>query len=371
MLSPRGGQLIAGILLAGLFYFVSFADAQDAKDTDPKEGKGEKVRFTSVDGVELEGVFYAGSKRSSPAILMLHALGEDSRKSSWTSLAETLNNEGYAVLTFDFRGHGKSLTIEPEKFWNIPRNISSVKGAPKKETIEYKDMKSDYYPVLVNDIAAAKAFLDNRNDAGACNTSNLIIVGADTGATLGALWLNAEWQRYVFTPANILMGIPVSIAKVPEGKDTIAAIWLSPTSKLGSRTIRFSSLLDKAGRENATPMVFMYSEDDASAKNIAKACETGFKGKKKDERYRFTAAVPIKGGGKLTGAGLLTKSLGTDEAIVNYIKDVVEAKGKEWEERDFRKTQYVWRLPGQNPVPAKLPNDKTLIFDTYERFLPR
>ena len=45
-------------------------------------------------------------------------------------------------------------------------------------------------------------------------------------------------------------------------------------------------------------------------------------------------------------------------------------KGKEWEERDFRKTQYVWRLPGiATPIIAKQPNEKTLIFDTYERFM--
>ena len=40
-------------------------------------------------------------------------------------------------------------------------------------------------------------------------------------------------------------------------------------------------------------------------------------------------------------------------------------------ERDFRKNQYVWRLGNAAPLPAKLPNEKTLIFDTYERFLPQ
>src|SRR5207237_10398388 len=241
MLSPRRLQLLA---LAGLFVVHSFAGAQ---------GAGEKVRFTTVDGVEIQGMFYQGGKRNSPTIMFLHALGEDSRKKTWISLAESLNEKGCAVLTFDFRGHGQSTTIEPTVFWRQPRNITGVKGAPKRESIEYKDMTPTYYPIVVNDIAAAKAFLDNRNDTGVCNTSSLILLGADTGATLGAIWLNAEWHRYAFTPANLLMGVPASIAKAPEGKDTIAAIWLSATSKLGSRTIRLSSLLDKPAREYATP----------------------------------------------------------------------------------------------------------------------
>ena len=61
-------------------------------------------------------------------------------------------------------------------------------------------------PVLINDIAAVKCFLDRKNDTGACNTSSTILLGAETGATLGAIWLNAEWRRYkvVQNPVNPL-----------------------------------------------------------------------------------------------------------------------------------------------------------------------
>jgi pimeloyl-ACP methyl ester carboxylesterase len=364
MLSPRRVVLVL-TGLAGLLVAMSLSSAQEGS-----ESKGEKIRFTTVDGVEIQGMFYGGKKRNDPTVMMLHALGEDSRKKGWVSLAETLNKEGCSVLTFDFRGHGQSTSIDSTLFWRQPRNAASVRGASlKKESIEFKDLGKDYYPILVNDIAAAKAFLDNRNDTGACSTSNLIVLGADTGATLGAIWLNAEWHRFVFTPA-VLGTAPASIAKVPEGKDTIAAIWLSATSKLGSRTINLPALLDVAGRENAMPMAFMYSEDDSAAKAIAKACESKFKGKKKDDKYRLTMTVPEKGGGKLTGAGLLQKSLDTEADIVTYIKGVAEAKGNEWSERDFRKTQYVWRIPGvAGAAPSKLPNEKLLLFDTYERFL--
>jgi pimeloyl-ACP methyl ester carboxylesterase len=362
MLSSRRVQLLAALFVAAALSVVfSTAEAQ-------APAAGEKVRFTTVDGVDLQGMFYSG-KRTGPTVLMLHSLGEDSRKKAWVELAEKLNKEGIAVLTFDFRGHGQSTTVDPALFWKFPRNIASVRGAAKKgESIEFKDMGKDYFPCLVNDIAAAKAFLDNRNDTGACNTSSLIVIGAETGATLGAIWLNAEWHRYVFTPRTLTT--LETIAKTPEGKDTIAGIWLSATSKLGSRTVSLSSVLDVAGRENATPMFFLFSEEDGTAKTIAKACETKFKGsKKKDDKYRFTVAMPVPAG-KLAGAALLQASLPTEEKIIAYVKDVGEAKSNEWSERDFRKTLYVWRPAGGRPIPAKLlPNEKLLAFDTYEMFV--
>jgi hypothetical protein len=363
MHSPRCVQSLACLVaLAGLFLVTSKTQAQD---------KGEKVRFTTIDGVEIQGMFYAASKRNAPTVLMLHALDEDSRKKAWITLAEALS-EKCAVLTFDFRAHGQSTSIDAQ-FWKFPRNYSSVKGAGKKESIEFKDMDKSYYPVLVNDIAAAKAFLDNRNDTGACNTSNLIVLGAETGATLGAIWLNAEWHRFAFTPPMPLAGIfQGKFAQTSEGKNTIAAVWLSMTSKLGSRTISVPALLDKAGREHATPMAFIYSDDDKTGMAIAKACETRFKGKKKDDKYRFTLALPVKGGGNLKGASLLQKTLLTEENIVGYINEVAEAKANEWVELDFRKTQYVWRMPGVlQPYPAKPLDYRMLIYDTYEKFLPR
>lgn len=368
MLSRCRVLLLACALLPVGLMGVQSSLAQGEKGNE----KGENVRFNTVDGVELVGKFYAGSKRNSPTVMMLHALGEDSRKKSWVSLAEAINKEGFAVLTFDFRGHGQSHDIDAQTFWGIPRNVSSVKGAPKKTSLEFKDMKSDYYPVIVNDIAAAKAFLDHRNDTGGCNTASFMVVGADTGATLGGIWLNAEWHRYRFDP--LTFATPAQIAKNPEGKDTIACVWLSATSKLGSRTVQLSKLMETPGKENATPMVFMYSDAADSSKNIATGVVSAFKKgtKKDDKRFAFTAAVPIKGGGKLSGSGLLQKSLGTEEAIVQYLKDVAESKGNEWAEREFRKTQYVWRISAAAaPIPAKLPMEKLLVYDTYERFLPK
>src|SRR5205085_256037 len=96
-----------------------------------------------------------------------------------------------------FRGQGKSKDVDPAKFWNVPFNAKNVKGNPKKTTIELSDFNKDtYYPAMVNDIAAVKAWLDRKNDGGACNTSSTILIGAGDGATLGAIWQRSQWDLY-------------------------------------------------------------------------------------------------------------------------------------------------------------------------------
>ncbi|MEO7803165.1 MAG: alpha/beta fold hydrolase [Actinomycetota bacterium] len=59
--------------------------------------------FRSVDGFLLEGeVFGKGSK----AIILAHMFERD--RLSWSSFARDLAKDGYLVLTFNFRGYGRS-----------------------------------------------------------------------------------------------------------------------------------------------------------------------------------------------------------------------------------------------------------------------
>src|SRR5581483_6469173 len=227
-----------------------------------EEAEAEAVRFDSADGVRLRGTYYAAGKPRSPCVLLLHALGKDSRHSAWKTLAGALQKKGYAVLAFDFRGHGESTQVDPDQFWSAahPGNRALVRGAPGEE-IHFKDFDRHYYPMLANDIAAARAFLDRKNDQGECNSSNLVLIGADTGATLGALWLNAESHRYRVLPAAV--GVPARPAAQPEvrracapsgwrsARRSAAAASTSPrcsTPPAGSSACRSSSSTGKATR---------------------------------------------------------------------------------------------------------------------------
>jgi hypothetical protein len=335
----------------------------------PDAGKPETARFTSVDGVSLKGTYYPSSKKNAPAVLVLHAVGEDSRRKEYIELAKALQKEGYTVLTFDLRGHGQSKEVDATEFWSPKyKNRAYVTGAPK-ESIELRDIAKNYYSVFVNDIAAAKAYLDRRNDAGDCNTSSLIVIGADTGATLGAIWANSEWYRFKLIPAAQIGFPPQPDLKNPEGKNIICGVWLSINSDLGGRRIPLSSLVFLAGKEKKMPMVFLYNSGEAKDKSSAKALELYIKGAKKTPPgYEFTAAVAINAGPKLTGRELL-KAPGTADAITGYLAKVAEAKGNEWQEQEFRKSQFIWRV-GTQAIPAKTVADQALQFSLYTAFIP-
>ena len=107
------GLFLGLTLLTGL----TPADAQDKKDPakkpEEKTGDFERVRFDTVDQVELHGTFYPSTKgKRASCVLLLHALGKDSQQEGWDKLAKELQSKGYAVLAFDFRGHGKSDRVD-------------------------------------------------------------------------------------------------------------------------------------------------------------------------------------------------------------------------------------------------------------------
>jgi hypothetical protein len=341
------------------------------------QNAGTKVRFVTVDSVEIAGTFYPATKKDA-CVMLLHALGkkENSRTAEWTALAQALNAEGYAVLSFDFRGHGDSTAVTGQKFWSIPTNRQLVlyhKNSP--DEIKFEDFKPAYYPALVNDIAAAKGFLDRKNDAGQCNTSALIVIGAETGGTLGAIWMNSEWYRYQFIANNPLFpqqgGRP---AQDPEGKGTIAGVFLTISPKLGNgRAISLEKVLNVPGRIQAVPMAFMYGQGDASGEKEAKKLARFLKATK--EKHKFIDAVPVAGAKDLKGQQLLQPSLGTDKAIIGWLDNILENKTPERITRDYQKSQYAWVIPtgGIRPMImiAKPTGELNLLWNNYERFMPR
>jgi Serine aminopeptidase, S33 len=330
---------------------------------------GEKVKFMSVDGVHLHGTFYASDKRQkAPAVMVIHAIGESSRSKEYADLASKLQKEGFSVLTFDLRGHGQSTNIDPSEFW-LPKypNRNYVQGATqRKDTIELRDINPGYYSVFVNDIAAAKAYLDKRNDDKECNSSNLILIGAGSGATLGAIWMNSEWYRFKVNPSPTGIGTG-TLEKTPEGKNIICGFWLSITPDLGSRKVSLSGELYEAGKVKKVPMVFVYNSDEPKDKSTATGLVKAIKGKDK-KTYPFTDATPVQAGSKLTGRQLL-KTMGPDQ-ISEYLKNVQSENANEWQEQDSRKSQYMWKAPLRPPQWAKqMSVDSAIRFSTYSEFI--
>jgi len=332
------------IFSAGLILTIAEAGPRAGAEP-PLQGKKEDFKLatmTSIDGVELKGRYYPSSKANAPAVIFLHGLNDSGGK-EWANLAKKLQAKGYAVLMFDFRGHGDSTTVNPGKpydpknpkqpaepgFWDQKMNMQYVKGYSAKNRpteIKYEQFQAAYVSALANDIATAKAFLDAQPD---CNSSNLILIGAGDGATLGALWLSSEWHRFRYLPPALGRPQGALDRQNPEGTAVSAAVWLSISPTMGTNKAAYSvqKMLERPGRIGKTPMIFMYGEGDAKAGDLAKKCETYLSIKKTKTDPGYTpAAVKIVGAEKMAGKNLLLESLPTTNKILEFLDEVVDWK---------------------------------------------
>jgi hypothetical protein len=372
--------LALGLLAAGS----TAPRAADNKAAKP--GGGDPVKFDTADQVQLQGTYYAppgGGNKKAPCALLLHKIESgDSSKDGWDQLARDLQKAGYAVLTFDFRGHGNSTSVGPG-FWgdqsttllaaltNFNRSSCKERINPKqpKETIGIKDFNKGYWITLVNDVQAAKLFLDRKNDSGECNSANLTLIGAEDGASIGALWLYADLNLWRVTMSDYL-GHPIRLAQNPEGKDVAACVWLSISPKIGSTGGSVQRLLEYAGKERKIPMAFVCGEKNKQdpVARFTESCYNAVKPAKDSKAAKLTGEMLIKDS-SLAGSALLGDQVKVDgktttrEWIVDkYLKAVRgETVAPPWEEREIEKTAFAWTLPGTRvPLPAKQAMDKSL-----------
>src|SRR5262249_19611502 len=144
------------------------------------------------------------------------------------------------------------------QFWQVPNNFL-IKGSARTPThINFKDFPPAYLPVLANDISAARRYLDERNDLGACNSSNIILIGAEDGAAIAALWIASEFQRPHLTK-NAFNQWTVDPQQKIEGEDIAAGLWLSMPRMLSN--VFVGTLLRGRVREKV-PMAFFYGDKD-------------------------------------------------------------------------------------------------------------
>jgi pimeloyl-ACP methyl ester carboxylesterase len=300
------------------------------------------VPIPTADGVELVGTYYRGrSGRDTPSVLMIHRYGSDRTKGDWGALAESLQREGFAVLTFDLRGHGGSTSVNPQ-FWTFPANVQNIRtfGSKKPLTITFNEFKSGYFPWLVNDVIAARRFLELKNDAGELNANSMFVLGAQEGAALGLMFVAEEFNRtYTIGFVPLQSNGTSHIA----GDDIAGGIWLSlalrPNLATGlapnmdvSRWFRsHPQIRDKV------PMAFVYGDQDRQAKLDADTVWNllNARGAARTERHKLDTRIDIKGT-NLAGTALLGQpGLGVNGKVIEFVKKVMaERKAVPWSKID-------------------------------------
>jgi hypothetical protein len=345
------------VFLAALAPTLAHAQADDAA-----------IRIVTSDGVTLRGNFLAGNKKS-PCVLLLHDLGELQHEKHWRKFAEKLHKEGFAVLQFHFRGHGRSTEVDPDLFWS-PQNSANRKfiKSERKEEVEFAKFNSGYHQYLINDIAAAKSYLDRKNDAGECNSSNLILLANGKSGALAAAWINAEMNRYRILPPPFL-GAPAQLAEHPEGANLLGAVFVNLTSQIGKRKIALSIALQGASRRYKVPMLFFYGGDNGAAKTLAKEIEKSID---PGDKLAFTGVTEIPESDAKDAEKRLATDSDLQKKLLRYLKEIQEDRGKDWLDRESREARFYWRNPyAPNSLISFNPNnDSNPPFVSYDLFLP-
>jgi dienelactone hydrolase len=155
--------MINVIILSTLWNNITLINMAFGDQEQNKNQSGERVIFTSDDGVSLVGSYYKpsiGINNSTPSVILLHMLGTN--RATWDNFAQKLSQNGYAVLSVDLRGHGES-----------------IKQA--NSTISYQSFMPSNFKSMTLDVKAAKKYLIEERSA---NPNKISIIGASIGANL-------------------------------------------------------------------------------------------------------------------------------------------------------------------------------------------
>lgn len=236
-------------------------------------------RFTTTDGVKLEGSYYPGrNDKNTVPVLLLH--GQRKSSQAFDPLIVELRKRGFAIVTFDFRGHGKSIkripAIEVRERLDDPdedepptrRRVLRLSSQPREpqfethieagEPVDYKESEFkpvDYQRLFEYDCLPVQKMLVALNNEGKLNLHKLSIVGFDMGGSVGAKWATQR-PKYV-----------KSLIVIEPNHDQIA-----------SRFFKNSRIFQKE-----VPVLFIVGELNAEAKLNAERLRDDLLGKEKEK----------------------------------------------------------------------------------------
>jgi len=95
--------------------------------------KHTEFKFKTFDGLQLFGQSWQPENQPKAVICLVHGLGEHSGR--YVHVANRLTKAGYAIFTFDLRGHGKSegLLGHTPSYEALMQDISSMLEAANKQ----------------------------------------------------------------------------------------------------------------------------------------------------------------------------------------------------------------------------------------------
>ena len=278
------------------------------------------LKLNGGDSKPLAATYYPSKKGTAAAVVLLvHEKGRSAKDFDdpiadlkRKGLAEQLQEEDYAVLSFDLRGHGLN---------------------PRRE------LSPREWKTLVNDVQVAYKFLLDRHNRGELNLAKLAAVGVGEGANLIAAWA-------------ALPGAAVS----GEGRigDLGALVLISPQGDATSQGLRIAPSL--ATLAQRIPMLVMAGERDAASMEAV----TANRAVVERSRLNKVEAYPTS----LHGYKLLWLQPKAASSIGKFLETTVKFRAEEYEPRynltpvEYKDVQLVRRAAPVDPAAAPPPAAK-------------
>lgn len=333
------------------------------------EEGAESFNLDTDDGVYLATTYWRAKKPSNttPVVVLLHGRGQSQR--DLFPFAKQLHEADFAVVTFDFRGHGDSREVQPDLYKKpkdyleskrerqirnatanrvIPQGSRALrerqaesKKRPAKSSADRIDEKTEFRSgdeitrFCAKDLEAVKHFLLEHHNSQEFNVRNLGIVAAEMGVSVAARWMH---EKEFLAPQR------VGYAKT--GADLRALVALSPQWNY----IGYSLSSAKPPTRNAyddLAVMIVYGNDPrsldngqrtAKAFNVPEAQDKGAAKTGLAPRGSATGSFALKVNSKLVGTKLLNPSPvdGLDERIIGFLKSQLSDKrSRGWERREI------------------------------------
>jgi len=152
-------------------------------------------------GVELHATFYPShSGKEAVPVVVLH-MWKGSR-SDFAPLIPVLQDQGFAILAPDLRGHGQSR-----------RRLGPRGGGDALDAERLGP--ADFAAMVQYDMETWKRFLVEKNNSEAVNIEKLTIIGAEMGAAVALNWARLDWSWPQYPG-------------VKQGQDVKALVLISP-----------------------------------------------------------------------------------------------------------------------------------------------
>jgi alpha-beta hydrolase superfamily lysophospholipase len=277
------------------------------------------VNLQTEDGVLISATYFPPLRpgKDVAPVMLLHGLGEKESiffpTKTEHDLAFALQDHGYAVLTFDFRGHGHST--------RRAGNAQAVdaKNAAAANKLDFHDLHTAaQFSTLLNDIETAKRFLLQKNNAGELNVGKLAVVGTEMGASLAVVWAFRDWQ---YSAQAGFAG--------KQGQDVQALVLVSP--QYNFKGIAITNELSFIQKQIPIQVV-VGKKDDKSFGDAKKIHQASVRARPKEADSKFTELNTAQRAGKLLNPDL---ELDVEKEIASFLDGTVKKLRPEWSKREL------------------------------------